>query len=107
MDSFACSLIGKVTGMSDSIRKNWFADRRYNFDSFINDLSSEDDLLMEQILENMNTTPIGKVLRKIASLPEVRRQKVINVRRQLSEGNYDLNERLDLALEKVLDDLHV
>jgi len=66
-----------------------------------------DDLLMEQILQNMNSTPIGQVLKNIASLPEVSRQKVLRVRRQLTEGRYDLNERLDIALEKVLDDLDV
>ena len=107
MDSFACSSIDKVTGMSDSIRKNWLQDRQQSFDSLLNDLNIDDDLLMEQILENMNSTPIGKVLKKIAELPEVSRQKVLKVRRELTEGNYDLNERLDLALEKVLDDLKV
>jgi len=69
------------------------------------EMAADEDLIMEQILENMNTTPIGQVLRKIASLPEIRREKVLDVRRQLTEGKYDLNERLDVALEKVLDDL--
>ena len=63
------------------------------------------DLLMEQILENINTTPIGQVLKKIASLPEVRKEKVLGVRKQLTEGKYDLNRRLDVALDKVLEDL--
>ena len=63
------------------------------------------DLMMEQILENIHTTPIGQVLKKIASLPDVRRKKVLDVRQQLTEGRYDLNERLDFALEKVLEDL--
>jgi hypothetical protein len=62
------------------------------------------DLMMEQILENMHTTPIGQVLRKIASLPEVRREKVLDVRRQLTEGRYDLNERLEIAIDKVLEE---
>ncbi len=69
------------------------------------ELSSDDDLLMEQILENISSTPIGQVLKRIASLPEVRKEKVLDVRRQLTEGHYDLNERLDDALDKVLDDL--
>jgi len=59
--------------------------------------------VMEQILDNINTTPIGQVLRKIASLPEIRREKVLDVRRQLTEGKYDLNQRLDVALDKVLE----
>ena len=68
-------------------------------------LAPDEDLIMEQILENVSTTPIGQVLKKIASLPEVRVEKVLNVRRQLTEGKYNLNERLDVALDKVLDDL--
>jgi hypothetical protein len=68
-------------------------------------LVAEQDLLMEQILENINTTPIGQVLKKIASLPEVRKEKVLDLRQQLSKGKYRLNERLDIALDKVLEDL--
>ena len=91
--------------MSDSIRKNLFNGR--NFDLLTSELSADDDVLMEQILENMNTTPIGQVLKKIAVMPEVRKQKVLDVRQKLSQGEYDLNVRLDQALEKVLDDLKV
>ena len=69
------------------------------------DAASDKDLIMEQILENIHTTPIGQMLKKIASLPEVRREKILDVRRQLTEGKYDMNERLDVALEKVLEDL--
>jgi hypothetical protein len=66
---------------------------------------AEQDLLMEQILENINNTPIGQVLKKIASLPEVRKEKVLDLRQQLIKGKYQLNERLDIALDKVLEDL--
>jgi hypothetical protein len=72
-------------------------------DPAVEGLTADNDLVMEQILDNINTTPIGQVLRKIASLPEVRREKVLDVRRQLTEGKYDLDERLDVALDKVLE----
>ncbi|MFC1675738.1 flagellar biosynthesis anti-sigma factor FlgM [Planctomycetota bacterium] len=68
-------------------------------------LAGNEDMLLEQILENVNSTPIGQVLKKIASLPEVRKKKVLDVRQQLTEGHYNLNERLDFALDKVLEDL--
>ncbi|MHC4430583.1 MAG: flagellar biosynthesis anti-sigma factor FlgM [Planctomycetota bacterium] len=68
-------------------------------------LAPDDDLVMEQILENINSTPIGQVLKKIASLPEVRKEKVLNLRRQITRGEYDLNERLDVAVDKVLEQL--
>jgi len=89
----------------------------FNYDDFLDnrnppadstqeqDLSADQDLVMEQILENINTTPIGQVLKKIASLPEIRRQKVLDVRQRLTAGDYELNERLDIALDKVLEDL--
>lgn len=68
-------------------------------------LETGDDLLVEQILENITNTPIGQVLKRIASMPEVRKEKVINVRSQLSKGKYELRERLDVALDKVLEEL--
>ena len=108
---FACSSIDKVILMSDFTRKNWLADQRFNLEpageSVFDDLIADDDLLMEQILDNMTSTPLGQVLKKIAVMPEVRKQKVLKVRRQLTEGRYNLTERLDLALEKVLDDLKI
>ncbi len=60
---------------------------------------------MEQILENIHHTPIGQVLKSIASLPEIRREKVLRLRRQITAGRYDLAGRLDVALDKVLEDL--
>ena len=37
--------------------------------------------------------------------PEVRTEKIRVVRRQLLEGKYDMNERLDVTLERILQDL--
>ena len=82
-----------------------FGSQNEQGDSLEENLAPDEDLIMEQILKNINTTPIGQVLKKIASLPEVRQGKVLDVRRQLTEGKYDLNERLDVALDKVLEDL--
>ena len=68
-------------------------------------MALEQDCLMEQILENINATPIGQVLKRIATLPEVRKEKILDVRQQISKGRYRINERLDVALDKVLEDL--
>lgn len=80
-----------------------FGDRNHQADFVDENLVVEQDLLMERILENINTTPIGQVLKKIASLPEIRKEKVLEVRRQLNKGKYDLNGRLDIALDRVLE----
>ena len=68
-------------------------------------LAPDQDLVMEQILESINNTPIGQVLKRIASLPEVRKEKVLDLRRKITEGQYDVNERLDIAVDKVLEQL--
>ncbi|MGD9109838.1 MAG: flagellar biosynthesis anti-sigma factor FlgM [Phycisphaerales bacterium] len=68
-------------------------------------LVADNDFLIEQILENVNNTPLGQVLKRIASLPEVRQEKVLDVRRSLADGRYDLNDRLDMALDRVLEEL--
>jgi anti-sigma28 factor (negative regulator of flagellin synthesis) len=75
------------------------------FDCLGDRLAPDQDLVMEQILESINSTPIGQVLKRIASLPEVRKEKVLDLRRKITDGEYDLNERLDLAVDKVLEQL--
>ena len=49
-------------------------------------------------------TPLGQLLRLISALPEIRREKVEHVRRQIDHGQYDLNNNLDAALDKVLEE---
>ena len=60
------------------------------------------DALMEQVLANMNTTPQQGVLKKIAALPRARQDKVLDIRRQLTEGTYEVAGRLDRAMDQVL-----
>ena len=91
--------------MSDFDCSSRFKGQNHQMDPVKDNLAPDKDLLMEQILENLNATPIGQVLKKITSLPEVRQDKILNVRRQLTEGKYEINEHLDIALDKVLEDL--
>jgi hypothetical protein len=105
MDAFVCSWFDKVVEMPDFDSSSHFEGQNRQIDSVNKELAPDDDLIMEHILENINNTPIGQVLRRIASLPEVRREKVLYIRQQLTEGKYNLNKRLDIALDKVLEDL--
>lgn len=84
---------------------NLSGEKAMRLDGSSDDLTLDKDLLMEHILDNLNTTPIGQVLRTIAALPESRRFKVLDVRRQLTDGSYDVSGHLDDALERVLEDL--
>jgi hypothetical protein len=104
MDVFVWNRSGKVAQMREFDFMSC-SEQNQHSDPLSEDLAADNDLIMEQILENLSATPIGQVLKNIASLPEIRKQKVLHVRRQLTEGKYDLNERLEIALDKVLEDL--
>lgn len=105
-DTFLCSRSYKVIEMQKSNYSDQSKDQAHQTHSINEEkLSVDEDLLLEQILENINNTPIGQVLKKIAMLPEVRQKKVLDIRRQLTHGRYELNERLDIALDRVLEDL--
>ena len=67
------------------------------------DTSPNGDVLMEQILENMHSRPWQQLVKKIATMPEIRRGKVLNIRRQLTEGTYEVAGRLDRAIDRVLE----
>lgn len=105
MDKIAFSQLHRVENMMDSGFDHNYDEHHGEVEGIEESLTGSEDLVMEQILENINNTPIGQVLKKIASLPEVRKEKVLTLRRQLTEGRYDFNERLDVALDKVLEDL--
>jgi hypothetical protein len=51
----------------------------------------------------MRSTPWEEVLKRIASSPYIRRGKVLSIRRQITEGTYDIEERLDGAVDRVLE----
>ena len=61
------------------------------------------DALMEHILGDMNTTPQEEVLKRITSLPDIRLCKVLDIRRQLTDGTYEVADRLDRAIERILE----
>ena len=67
------------------------------------DILPEGDVLMERILRRINATPQEEVLRKIAPLVGIRRHKVLDIRRRIAEGAYDVADRLDGVVEQVLE----
>lgn len=47
----------------------------------------------------------ARVSEKIASLPQARKEKVLAVRHQLDAGKYSIDERLNVATDKLIEDL--
>ena len=80
-------------------------DENQQVDPIVEQLKLDSDLVAEEILDNVNNTPLGQVIKKLAVMPEIRRGKVMNVRRKINRGRYDLNGRLDTVIDRVLEDL--
>ena len=77
--------------------------------SEIVEFSSTTEVNLEQIEQELfgdsNSTPLGQLLEMIGSLPEIRQEKVYNVRDRLDTERYDMDNTLDSAIDKVLEEL--
>ena len=99
--------MARLLEMPDVHSNNQYDSKEGRFGKVPDPSVLNDDILMETILENIHTTPIGQVLKRIGELPEIRRGKVMTLRRRLDEGSYDVDDRLDAVLDRVLEDLMV
>jgi hypothetical protein len=47
----------------------------------------------------------ARLLEKVASLPKARREKILAVRYQLDAGKYSIDERLNVATDRLIENL--
>ena len=59
----------------------------------------------DEFFENINSTPLGRLLKLIATMPEIRQNKVSELRTRISDGEYDINHNLNEAIDRVLEEL--
>lgn len=74
-------------------------------DRMFDEGQADSDFTAETILDHIYANPLGKLLRIISTLPEVRCEKVVRARRLIHESEEQLDCRMDLALDKVLEEL--
>ena len=55
--------------------------------------------------DQVEISPLGQMLDGISRLPEIRHEKVEAIRQQIAAGTYETPEKLDLALDRLLDEL--
>lgn len=65
----------------------------------------QQDPFEDEFFDNINSTPLGRLLKLIATMPEIRQNKVSELRTQISDGQYDINHNLNEALDRVLEEL--
>lgn len=55
--------------------------------------------------DQVEISPLGQILDGISQLPEIRHERVEEIRQQIAEGTYDTPERLELALDRMLSEI--
>jgi negative regulator of flagellin synthesis FlgM len=55
--------------------------------------------------DHVEISPLGQMLDGIERLPEIRYEKVEEIRRQIASGSYETTEKMDIALDRLFDEL--
>jgi negative regulator of flagellin synthesis FlgM len=55
--------------------------------------------------DRVEISPIGRMLDGVAQLPEIRHEKVEEIRSQIAAGVYETPEKLEIALHRLLNEL--
>ena len=55
--------------------------------------------------DRVEISPIGRMLDGVSRLPEIRHEKVEEIRNQIAAGVYETPEKLELALDRMMDEL--
>jgi negative regulator of flagellin synthesis FlgM len=55
--------------------------------------------------DHVEISPLGRMLDGISGLPEIRHERVEEIRQQIAAGIYETPEKLEMALDRMLDEL--
>lgn len=69
------------------------------------DASPKSDAWAEQVLANTHTASQEEALKRIASLPQILQDRVLDIRQQLTHGTYKVTDRLDRSIDRILEAL--
>lgn len=58
-----------------------------------------------QINDQLTLSPEALIASRVQDLPEIRADKVADIRAQIESGKYETPEKLDVALDRLLDEL--
>lgn len=56
-------------------------------------------------VDQLDISPEADLINQVHSLPDIRADRVADIRAQIASGAYDSPEKLDLALERLLDEI--
>ena len=56
-------------------------------------------------IDTVDISETGRLLEMASQLPDVRMDRVEQLRAQIAQGGYETSDKLDLALERLLDEI--
>lgn len=59
----------------------------------------------EPIRDELQLSDAGRVADKMDAIPEIRQDRVDAIRAQIAAGTYETDEKLDIALDRLLDEI--
>jgi negative regulator of flagellin synthesis FlgM len=58
-----------------------------------------------QIADEVNISDAARLVEQMQQMPEIREDRVEAVRQQIAEGTYETGDKLNAALERLLDEI--
>lgn len=55
--------------------------------------------------DHVEISPLGQMLDGISRLPEIRHERVEAIRQQIADGTYETPDKIQVALDRLLDEL--
>lgn len=55
--------------------------------------------------DRVEISPLGQMLDNISQIPDIRHERVEEIRQQIASGTYETPEKLELALDRLMDEL--
>ena len=87
------------------LQERFMQAKREQMDRFAKLKNTQDEIFAQKIMENIHNTPLGKLLSIIATLPEIRTEKVQQGRRLMRRADCELDQQLNEAMDRVLEEL--
>ena len=58
-------------------------------------------------IDRVEISPIARLMSEISALPDIRAEKVAQVRAEIQAGTYITPEKLDIAIDRLLEDIRI
>ena len=66
---------------------------------------SSDALAPDQMGDTLELSDAGQIAAQIAELPDVRQDRIAEIRQAIAQGGYESQEKISVAVDKLLDEI--